>query len=175
MNDNRSIIPECYVDSCLTEVLLNAGKSHVNHQKGNGTVAKKMKEDFNDSFCVGIIDEDRRPLAYLTEFDLKKQSAALKLWKHKTKHHYLIQVCPVIEQMITKECLVKNIELVDFNLPSEVRDLMKESKSVSSKNDIRFIELFKRMLSEECDSFIVLRRWLQYLKQKKYQTDINEL
>lgn len=58
-NSNKCIIPECYVDSCLIEVLLNAEKDYVNHHKGNGKFAREMKDNFNDDFCIGIIDEDK--------------------------------------------------------------------------------------------------------------------
>ncbi len=37
-----SVLPECYVDTCLIETIVPPDK-HYNHQKGTGTVAKKMK------------------------------------------------------------------------------------------------------------------------------------
>ena len=58
MSSNECIVPECYIDSCLIEVLLNADRSHVNHQKGNGKVAREMKIKFANDFCIGVIDED---------------------------------------------------------------------------------------------------------------------
>src|SRR5882762_3666354 len=100
MSSNRCIIPECYIDSCLIEVLLYADRDHVNHQKGNGTVAREMKNKFGDAFCIGIIDEDRKMLDYLIEFNPVTETISLKLWKHKTKHHYMIQMRPVIESWI---------------------------------------------------------------------------
>jgi len=175
MNENKSILPECYVDSCLIEVLLHAGRDYVNHQKGNGTVAKKMQAEFNNDFCVGIIDEDRRPLDYLKEFDLKKSSESLKLWKHKMKHHYFIQVCPVIEKLIRHECEERNINLLEFDLPVGLKELTKLSKSISSKNDPRFIALFKTMIHKHCDSILELQKWIEYLRREKYEADINEL
>ena len=49
-NSNKCIIPECYIDSCLVEVLLMVDKDYVNHHKGNGKVAKEMQDNFNDDF-----------------------------------------------------------------------------------------------------------------------------
>ena len=100
MSSNSVFIPECYVDSCLIEVLIIADKNHVNHQKGNGTVVREMKKSFNNSFCVGIIDEDRKDLDYLNEFDLVKGTEFLKLWKHRQKHQYMVQLRPVVEKWI---------------------------------------------------------------------------
>jgi hypothetical protein len=175
MSSNECIIPECYVDSCLVEVLLFAGRNHVNHQKGNGTVAKRIKEEFSNEFCVGIIDEDRRDLDYLKEFNLGIESAGLKLWKHKLKHQYIIQIKPVIEQWIINVCENSEISLVQFTLPDEIKSLKKESKSKESKKDIRFINLFKEMLRKDCEEVIKLKSWLEYLKKEKYSADINKL
>lgn len=175
MNNNQCIIPECYVDSCLTEVLLHAGKNHVKHQKGNGTVAREMRENFSDAFCIGIIDEDRKELDYLKEFSLEKESEHLKLWKHKGKHHYIIQLRPVIEEWILNNCNIARIDLSDFKLPVTVRQLMKESKSVTTKEDERFIRLFKRMMQKEVEAVMELKKWLEYLRNNNYQADIKEL
>lgn len=174
MIDNNFIIPECYIDTCLIEVLLKAGKNLANHQKGNGTVAKKMK-GFAEVFCIGIIDEDRKTLDYLKEFQLKIASDNLKLWKHDTLHHYVIQLCPVIERWIMNDCLNRGITLQDLNLPTDLKKFTKITKSISSRNDNRLIRLFKTMLKEECESLLRLKNWIEYLKQHKYNSDINEL
>jgi hypothetical protein len=175
MNSNQCIIPECYVDSCLVEVLLYAGKNHVNHQKGNGTVTKEMRGKFVDGFCVGIIDEDRKDLDYLKEFTLLKETDHLKLWKHKDKHHFIIQLRPVIEQWILYNCNKAGIDLTEFELPSTVRQLMKVSKSTTSKSDTRFVQLFKKMVNHEVEAVMELKKWLEYLRNNNYQADIKEL
>ena len=74
-NSNKCIIPECYIDSCLIEVLLVEDRDFVNHHKGNGKVAKEMQENFESEFCLGIIDEDKEQLDYLKMFDEKKQQS----------------------------------------------------------------------------------------------------
>jgi hypothetical protein len=175
MINNQCVIPECYIDSCLVEVLLFAGKNHVNHQKGNGTVAKEMKEKFEDAFCVGIIDEDRKELDYLKEFSLLKETEHLKLWKHENKHHYIIQLRPVIEEWILTNCSTVEIDIGEFKLPNTVRQLMKISKSVASKNDERFIQLFKKMMQQNVEAVMELKKWLEYLRNNNYQADIKEL
>jgi len=114
MSSNECIIPECYIDSCLVEVLLFAGRNHVNHQKGNGTVTKLMKEKFSNEFCVGIIDEDRRDLDYLKEFNLKIETVGLKLWEYKAlakNCHFIVQLKPAIEQWIINICDSSTISL----------------------------------------------------------------
>ena len=175
MSSNICIIPECYIDSCLIEVLLNANRDHVNHQKGNGTVAREMKGRFAKNFCVGIIDEDRRQLDYLKEFNMEVDAGNLKLWKHKSWPQYVIQVCPVIEDWILSICEKENINLSDYGLPAELSDFKKQTKKVASKHDQRFIKLFRELLKRDDESVLQLRSWVTYLKENSYNADINQL
>jgi hypothetical protein len=173
MGKNSCVIPECYVDSCLIEVLLFAGRDHINHQKGNGNVANEMKGKFNGDFCIGIIDEDREPLDYLNEFQPVIESKYLKLWKHTEKNHYIIQIRPVIEKWIISLCEEYQIPLKE--LPEKWIDLAKISKSVTSKHDERFISLFKEMRKREVWPVMQLQQWIKYLMENKYNADINQL
>jgi hypothetical protein len=175
MNSNSCVIPECYVDSCLIEVLLFAGRDHVNHQKGNGNVANEMKGKFGNEFCIGVIDEDREPLDYLKEFQTVVESGYLKLLKHDTKDHYIIQIRPVIEKWIIVLCAENEIELKKFGLPEKWIDLAKESKSITSKQDQRFISLFKDMRKRNIMPILQLQNWIKYLKENKYNVEINQL
>ena len=177
MSSNKCIIPECYIDSCLVEVLLKADKNHVNHQKSNGKVANEMKNKFSNDFCVGIIDEDRGPLDYLQQFDLRKENESLKLWRHKKKgiHHYIIQIRPVIEKWCLKICNDYEIKLSNFGLPAELKPFLRISKSVSAKSDIRFINLFKKMKADNCEPVIELKKWIEYLKENKQNSNLDLL
>lgn len=175
MSSNRCIIPECYIDSCLIEVLLHVEKDHVNHQKGNGTVAREMKSSFENDFCIGIIDEDRKALDYLKEFKQIRESAYLKLWKHGNKHHFIIQLRPVIEKWILAACDNIGMNLTDYNLPGSLIDLKKITKSVSSKKDPRFTQLFKDMGKKGSEPVLQLQSWLKYFKENKFNIDINHL
>jgi hypothetical protein len=175
MSSNECIIPECYIDTCLIEVLLNVGKDYVNHQKGNGKVAREMKGKFVGAFCVGIIDEDRKKLDYLNGFDMVAESKHLKLWKIKGGHQYMIQIRPVIEEWILANCKESGIDLKDYNLPNLLYDLIKITKSLTSKRDQRFIRLFKDMIKKGSGPMLELQKWLKYLNDKKFNTDINQL
>jgi len=176
-NSNKCIIPECYIDSCLVEVLLKADKDFVNHQKSNGKVANEMKMKFKNDFCIGIIDEDKERLDYLNDFKEVKTTDDLKLWQRNDKRQYIIQIRPVMEKWILKVCASNQIDVTDakYQLPTELRQLMKITKSVSSRRDERFIKLFKTMLEKKCKAIMDLKNWIEYLKEKNYQADINEL
>ena len=181
MKSNKCIIPECYVDSCLIEVLLNVGrKDLVNHDKSNGRVAMKMKSlRFANEFCVGIIDEDRKQLNYLKEFGNTPEldTPYLRLWRHLdlNKHHYLIQIRPVIETWILDICRITGINLDIIPLPQDLRGLMKITKSSTARMDSRLIRLFKKMEATQAEPILQLKQWITYLKEKNFDADINDL
>ncbi|MFZ1529755.1 MAG: hypothetical protein WAT19_13445 [Ferruginibacter sp.] len=174
-NSNKCIIPECYIDSCLIEVLLKADKDFVNHHKGNGKVAHEMKNTFGNTFCVGIIDEDKEALDYLKEFEEKKVTPELKLWKHQEKHHYIIQIRPAVEKWILKICGSHNIRLADYRLPDELREFCKITKSVSSRKDVKFVGLFKEIFRMGCEPATTLKKWVEYLKLNKENSNVDLL
>lgn len=55
------------------------------------------------------------------------------------------------------------------------KELVKMSKSVSSKEDQRFVSLFKEMKRKKVKPMVQLQQWLEYLKVNKYNADINQL
>jgi hypothetical protein len=161
------IIPECYVDTNLIETLVPPSKKY-NHQKGCGTVAKIMKEKFQDRFALGIIDKDKQIIDYVKEFDTIETKGNLSLLKHKSKPHFFIIVSPAIEKFIMNNALSSGLSLSDFALPNDLDELKKVSKTVNSKNNINFKNLFKKLISSHNDEFMTMKSWIEYLKHNPY-------
>jgi hypothetical protein len=169
-------IPECYLDTNLVEFLLGRANS-VNHSKGISSVAAKMKGKRFDNFAVAIIDEDKRKLKELENCVkvTRLWRAGLKLFKKRDQQHYFIQLCPAIEKWIVNECEKGLINLVDYDLPVSFDDL-KKLKGFAQINDDRFRKLFEEMLrNESCDEIVELKRWLKFLKENNYNTDLDLL
>src|SRR5712664_1456039 len=94
-----SFVPECYFDTVLVRSILRI-ETALNHKKGCPNVVKAMKEGkLKDTFAVGIVDKDKKELDYLNEF-VGYEFDKLVLFKHKSKHHYIIQLNPPIEKWI---------------------------------------------------------------------------
>ena len=180
----KCVIPECNVDSCLFNVLLHFGKDGVNHTKGNATVVKKVKEKFDNLFCVAIIDKDRRDIDFITNecvrIELEGVNDYFRFFKRNEKPHYFIQVVPAIEQWIMKVCEELGIDLAETSVAVlTIEELKKVSKSTLSKHDERFVSLFKEILkrAEELNYLPLLKmqRIIKYLLEKQYNADINEI
>jgi len=170
-----TIIPECYIDTCLTETITSCF-NQFNHQKGCGTVSKVMREKFGDSFALGIIDKDKHEIPYLQEFDLISSKDSLYLYKHRTKPHYIIQISPAIEKFFLKAAEEKNIDITSFEFPIELKELTKITKQISDKNETDF-KMFRHLFKELSDAseFVKLANLIQYLGDKMYKVDIDKL
>lgn len=169
-----SVLPECYVDTCLIETLVPP-ENNYNHQKGSGTVAKKMKNFFGDRFALGIIDKDKRELYYLREFTPVLKSNSLELYKHNSLHHYLILISPAIEIFILTNAIAAGISVASFGLPETLDEFRRESKLVNSKRDPRFKKLFKALIKIEEEEIMLLTTWVSYLKAENYNADMEVL
>jgi hypothetical protein len=166
-SNNKCIIPECYIDSCLVEVILEAGNDFVNHQKSNGKVANEMKRKFSDRFCIGIIDEDRKPLDYLKNFKIQQSNDYLRLWRHEIKRNqFIIQIRPVMEKWILRICEENNINVTseEYKLPDNWKLLIKITKSLATRRDERLLKLFRGMVTKKCLPVIQLKEWINYLR-----------
>ena len=170
-----AIIPECFVDTNLVETLVPPQGRGYNHQKGCGTVTKVMQEKFTNSFALGIIDKDKREVDYLKECNTIIVTSGLLLHKRKTRHHYLIQIAPVIEQMILLNAAAVHINIEDYDLPSNLEELIKVSKTENSKKDIRFKRLFRDMKAANAADLVKLEAWIRYLIEKNYKADMGVL
>ncbi len=170
------IIPECFLDTLLVETLVFPTKAY-NHQKGCNTVCKVMREELNDSFALGILDDDgttRRPDYLKKEFKLVAEHYQVQLYKHTEKHHYLI-LHPPIENWLVKQAEENNLALADYELPTDLKSLRKITKVASSKNDHRFKRLFRDLTNQNAEGLGVLKKWTTYLKEHTRNADINIL
>lgn len=169
-----AVIPECYIDTNLIETLVKPN-SRYNHQHGCGTVSKRMRETFSNSFALGIIDKDKNEIDYLKDFEIVHQEGGVYLHKHTKLPHYIIQISPAIEKFILTNAEQANIKLEDYDLPSDLDALKKLSKQIRSKDDQRFKQLFKAIQKAGSRDFHLIASWVNYLKENPYKADIRQL
>lgn len=164
------VMPECYVDTNLTEYLLNAA---VNHQHSCTKVIGLLKDKFADKFAISIIDKDKVELGYIRECDEVAKTEHLTLLKHKTKPHYLITIHPAIDGFVLDCAEEQEINPEDFGIPSELKAFTKVSKSVTSNTDVRFKTLFAAIKNHT--EVQVMKKTLKYLCQNQYRSDVAQL
>jgi hypothetical protein len=171
----NDIMPECFIDTTLVGTLLDA---KVSHKHSCNEVAREMqKGQYKDAFAVGIIDNDKRKLAYIEGFDTIGQTDNLTFLKHSEKHHYVIKVGKEHKAM---ETFIKaNVEAIgmtmeDFDLPSDLADLIEQTKdSVSTQKDPKILKLCKTL--RQSPEVAKLQEVLAYLAANKYNSDVEAI
>ena len=162
-----NIVPECYVDTKIAEILGQAKK--YNHQHGCGDVANELKTKLRDSIALGIIDEDKNkgPQAkYFSEFEMITQENNLVLKKHKIKKHYLILICPEVEEWLMNDSQKVNIDPTDENykLPGQLKDFVQKTKIQNIEKNEGFKRFIKALVKEKAPSITTLKQWIQLFK-----------
>lgn len=166
-----NIIPECYIDTNLVETLVcHAG---CNHQKGCNQVVKVMQEKFADRFAVGIIDADKRQPSYINEFQEVVSSEHLKLYRHKSRFHFIILVYPAADGFILHCTQEANVDMAEYGLSPVLKEFTSETKNVMSNKDIRFKRLFKSI--ENAHEMRILKALLSHLADKTYYASDDEI
>jgi hypothetical protein len=171
-------VPECYIDTMLIHTLVPTEKNErYNHQHGCFEVSNEMEfYSLKDKFAVGIIDNDKKKAKYLSSFiEIANVENDLKLYKHEIYPQYFIEINPAMEVWILKICEQDKIDITKFDLPKDLKLLRKITKSQTSSMDKRFINLFLKFKVSDNRVVLKLMRWIKILKEKNYQTDINEL
>lgn len=171
----NEIMPECFIDTTLIASLLDA---KVSHKHSCNEVAREMeKGKYKDAFAVGIIDNDKRKISYIESFDEIGRTDNLRFLKHRDKHHYVIKVGKehkAMETFIKASVEAIGMKMEDFNLPSDLDDLIEQTKdSITTQKDPRILELCKTM--RQSPEVAILQEVLAYLAANKYNVDIEEL
>ena len=138
----KQIVPECYADTYLVEILLKRGKPR--HQKGIHKVketVEKLAKELNK--FAAVIDKDKDQHHFYNSLETISDEAGV-LHKKKGNINYFI-LEPAIEQFILNCCESSNIDISDFFKYSNdlhgLRNLFK-SPAIESNHD------FKRLINE---------------------------
>ena len=168
----NDIMPECFIDTTLVGSLLDA---NVSHKHSCNEVAREMeKGQYKDAFAVGIIDNDKRKLSYIEGFEEIGRTDNLTFLKHKDKHHYVIKVGKehkAMETFIKANVEAIGMKMEDFGLPSDLTDLIEQTKdSVSTQKDTRILRLCKAL--RQSPEVAKLQDVLSYLATNRYDADL---
>lgn len=166
MERENLVLPECYIDTNLVNTIL--GRS-CNHQKGCPTVFKVMNERLSESFAVGIIDKDKREPKAMEDYQLIVNDDYLYVYKHQTRHHYILQVAPAEEVFILYAAQELGLDLSDYGLPIEMEALKSYTKKVDAKNSSIFQSLF--YVLKDAPSISKMSEILHFLVNNQYSVD----
>ena len=163
MQRENIVVPECYVDTNLMNVLV--GKA-CNHKKGCTNVCKVLDEKLQDQFAIAVIDRDKKEPASAQNYELIAANQSIMVSKHRQRPHYLIHICPAIEEFILAAATELKVDLADFGLSTDREQLKLKTKTVTAKEDEKFARLFRSL--RQASNIRCLDELLQYLLRNKY-------
>jgi hypothetical protein len=163
-----NIVPECYVDTKIAEILGQAKK--YNHQHGCGDVANVLKNKFQNNIALGIIDQDENKgpgAKYFLEFEILIEENNLILKKHKSKKQYLILICPEVEKWLLTDSQKVNIDPADdlYKLPGQLTGFVQKTKNQNIDKNEGFKRFIKALVKEKAPSITTLKHWIELFKE----------
>lgn len=170
-NTYLHIVPECFVDTNLVQILMQI--KGVNHQNSCGQVTNVLKNKFKDKFAIGIVDNDNLQSNYSNACVEIAHSEEITLCKHPDNQHYLIKINHIMERFILNSAEDANVDLKEFNIPDNLEGLknITKSKDCLDNHDLR--RAIKAV--NGANEMRLLAEVLNYLQSKKYSSDGNEL
>lgn len=169
-------VPECFFDTVLLKKVLQTNK-RLMHRKGCNNVANDLdSERLKELFAVGIIDKDKRELHYLKNCTVLYNANKIILWKHKDRLQFVIQLDPPLENWVITILNENGLRIEDFGYSRDFKKLKKQIKEdIDNENDDKLNKLVNAVIKTDCKTIKKIKLILLYLKEKNYQTDINEL
>lgn len=155
-----NIVPECYADTRLVEILTESKKC--NHQKNIGQVANEFLTRLKDIPCIGIVDDDKKsiPKYFTEEFKELKEAFGLKLYKHTERSQFLIYISPALESWLLSAAEEVELLVSDYGLNDTLKNLKRTTKSMDLYKNQDFTRFIKALVRYEAPSVLLLKKWL---------------
>ena len=165
------IVPECFVDTNLVQILMQV--KGVNHQHSCGQVTNTMQRRFGDAFSVGIVDNDKRQSKYAQACQEIARSQEIILCKHPDSHHYLVKIVNVMETFIMHCIDELGLSLDALEIPNGKEDLKQYTKDQDSLDNPQLRRILKAVAPAK--EMMLLKEVLEYLDTARYEASEQEL
>ncbi|MCL2097141.1 MAG: hypothetical protein FWH23_00075 [Bacteroidales bacterium] len=163
------------MDTLLMETIVPPVKGY-NHQHSCNKVLSTMKNKLNNEFAIGIIDDDKVVPKDLNDFEyVKTYHKTIKLYKHRSRPHYVIKIVPAVEQFILNDANRSAISLATYNLPSDVKLFTKITKHNTSKNHKDLKNLLTALKQNNSQGIFQLTQLVEHLKANPYNPQFDLL
>lgn len=148
------ILPECYADTLLVEIL---GFKQPSHQLGIGKVISVLDKNFKNRNAVGIIDDDKVKPKDLDSFELCGNEWSIKRLC-KGKHSVLI-ISPAFENWVFDNADMVNVDPAKHGFHTEkmFRNTCKRQDASRNENLRQFLNALKQ---KNAPGFLQLKSWI---------------
>lgn len=151
---NSQIIPECYADTLLVEML---GFLRPNHQLGIGKVLGLFDKTLKNRPAVGIIDDDKVKPKSLGTFELVEENFGIK--RFRKEKHFVLVISPAFEDWIYDNAEAKEVDPANYGFSDRkrFRDACKKVDAGKNPNLKNFLNTLKQ---KKAPGFEQLTDWI---------------
>ncbi len=151
-----NIIPECYADTLLVEML---GFVTPNHKLGIGEVMDALAKKFINNRAVGIIDNDKKKPTDFKEFDLVEECEGLQRRLRANTQHTIIVITPAFENWVFQNAAKVDVDpqKYGFKTAKIFRSICKRQDANQNQNLKQFINTLKQ---KNAPGFQQLKTWI---------------
>ncbi len=158
------LLPECYADTLLIDIL---GYKNPNHQPSISEVANAMSHrGYKNQLAIGVIDKDKNMPAYFADFEVLKRTESLELKKHPQKKHYTIILCPAFEVFIQTAAEEVKIDLAKFGF-GNLKYFKSVCKSIHAAKNQNLKQLLNTINQKQAPSTEQIKNWINEIIENK--------
>lgn len=152
--NHYQIIPECYADTLLIEML---GFARPNHQLGIGKVVGMFEKGLKNRIAVGIIDDDKVKPKDLDAFENEAESEGVKKLT-KGKHSILI-ISPAFEDWVFENANAVGVDPAKYGFDTKqaFKKICKRENAGSNQKLKGFLNTLKQ---KQAPGFTQLKIWI---------------
>jgi len=153
---HHNILPECYADTLLVELL---GFKGANHQLGIGMVFNTFKQRFKMQKAVGIIDDDKQKPAGIKDFEEVESKHNIQKCLSKDGKHTLLIIQPAFEDWVFSNASAVSVDFpTEFENKKRFRAICKNQNVSHNKELKKFLNTLKQ---KKAPGFLQLETWIE--------------
>ena len=157
MNTYYNILPECYADTLLIEMLLSG---RPNHQMGIGQVNRMLSTKFKNRPALGIVDNDKRKPSDFEQYELIEEIHDIQKRQHKEHSHTLLVITPAFEDWVFENSAAVSVDLAKFGF-GDRKKFKKASKDQNVSHNQQMKQFLNTLIQKKAPGLMQLREWIE--------------
>ena len=140
---SHQILPECYADTLLVEML---GFERPNHKLGIGSALSTLDQKFKNRAAVAVIDNDKVKPKSFDQFQLTDEQHGIQIWTKPETRHAVLVVCPAFEDWVFENAEQVGVvpEKYGFRSRKFFRETCKRQDVAGNPNVKQFLNTLKQ-------------------------------
>jgi hypothetical protein len=153
--NNPQILPECYADTLLVEML----GFEPNHKSGIGEVINTLTESFKNRPAVGIIDNDKRKPNDFVNFALDKEDTGIQRRRKADTKHTLLVITPAFEDWVFENANAVGIDPANYGFRTR-KSFRVACKTENASANPKLKQFLNTLKQKKSPGFKQLKTWI---------------